>query len=407
MKILYLNPSGQLGGAELSLLDVMASIRAARPDWVLKLIASGNGSLVTKARALGVDSEVLPFPRQLASIGETGISGIAGGSDPMLTAPAFCKVLPAFAVYVGSLSASIKLLAPDLIHSNGFKMHILGAWANSVRVPLVWNIRDFVSSRKVMSRLLRIHRRWCTAVIANSRSVAADVRAVCGDQLRVCDIENAIDLKYFSPEGNRLDLDGLSNLKRSPDSVVRVGMVATMARWKGQEVFLDAISKLPRNLPFRGYIIGGPIYETDRSQYAIDELRGVATRLGIGDLVGFTGYAPEPADAIRALDVVVHASTQPEPFGRVIAEGMACGRAVVASAGGGAAEIISDGVDGLCHPPGDAAALASCTEALITNPALRERLAKAGRSTAERRFDRTQLAGKFVPIYSSVALQAH
>jgi glycosyltransferase involved in cell wall biosynthesis len=407
LRILYLNPSGQLGGAELSLLDLIASIRAAEPDWILQLIASDDGPLVAKARSLGVESKVLPFPHGLASIGEASVSIDLAARGPVLMARSLCKVFPAFVTYVRRLDAAIKSLSPDLIHTNGFKMHILGAWANSMQVPLVWNIRDFVSSRKVMSRLLRMHRRWCTAVIANSQSVATDMRAVCGDQPDVCDVHNAIDLEYFSPNGNHLDLDRLSNLKGSANGVVRIGMVGTMARWKGQEIFLEAISKLPKNLPFRGYVIGGPIYVTDGSQYSIEELRALAMRTGIADRVGFTGYACEPADAIRALDVLVHASTEPEPFGRVIAEGMACGRAVIASAGGGAAEIISEGVDGLCHPPGDAAALARCIELLISNSCLRESLAKAGRSTAERRFDRAQLAGKFVPIYSSVALQAH
>lgn len=61
---------------------------------------------------------------------------------------------------------------------------------------------------------------------------------------------------------------------------------------------------------------------------------------------------------MRALDIVVHASTQPEPFGLVIAEAMACGRAVIASQAGGAAEIIDPGENALGLPPGDAAVLA-------------------------------------------------
>ena len=95
---------------------------------------------------------------------------------------------------------------------------------------------------------------------------------------------------------------------------------------------------------------------------------------------------------MRALDVVVHASTRPEPFGLVIAEAMACGRAVITSGTGGAGELVRDGVDAVTHRPGDAVDLASRIERLAADAALRARLGRAARDTAERRFDAARLA---------------
>ena len=115
--------------------------------------------------------------------------------------------------------------------------------------------------------------------------------------------------------------------------------------------------------------------------------------------MGFTGYVADTASAIRALDILVHASTQPEPFGRVIAEGMACGRAVICSAAGGAAELIVDGQDALAHPPGDDAALAERMPKLVRDPELRARLGRAARITAELRFERRRLAEEVIPLY--------
>ena len=106
-----------------------------------------------------------------------------------------------------------------------------------------------------------------------------------------------------------------------------------MAQWKGHEVFLRAFKMLAGDPPVRGYVIGGALYETDGSQRDLDELRRLAESLGLSWPVGFTGFVDDAAAAMRALDVVVHASTQPEPFGLVIAEAMACGRAVVVSRG--------------------------------------------------------------------------
>ncbi len=108
----------------------------------------------------------------------------------------------------------------------------------------------------------------------------------------------------------------------------------------------------------RGYVIGGSLYSTRGSQADIAQLRRVADTLSLNGNVGFTGFVDDPAAAIRALDIVVHASTSPEPFGRVIAESMACGKAVIVTAAGGALEIVTSGQDAIAIAPGDAFALA-------------------------------------------------
>ncbi|MGH9331953.1 MAG: glycosyltransferase family 4 protein, partial [Vicinamibacterales bacterium] len=78
MRITYLTTSGQLGGAETSLLEILASVRAAEPAWRLSVIAPADGPFVDRARALGVDARVLPFPRALARVGE-GVAADRGG----------------------------------------------------------------------------------------------------------------------------------------------------------------------------------------------------------------------------------------------------------------------------------------------------------------------------------------
>ena len=128
--------------------------------------------------------------------------------------------------------------------------------------------------------------------------------------------------------------------------------------------------------------------------------------LGLADRIGFTGFAVDAAAAMRALDIVVHASVQPEPFGMVIAEAMACGRPVVVSLAGGAAEIVRDGVDALGHAPGDAAALADRLATLIMDSDLRVRLGRSARTAAEARFDRARLARELGPLYTRLARAA-
>ena len=153
----------------------------------------------------------------------------------------------------------------------------------------------------------------------------------------------------------------------------------------------------------RCYIIGGPLYQTDRSQYPMEELRALAAALGLSARVGFTGLVADPAAAFRALDVVVHASTEREQFGLVIAEAMACGRPVVISGSGGATELAVENINALVCAPGDADALAGRITRLVADPELRRRFGRAGRELAVERFARRRLARALVPIYEALA----
>jgi glycosyltransferase involved in cell wall biosynthesis len=310
----------------------------------------------------------------------------------------------ASARYGRKLSRLLRELQPDIIHTNGFKMHLLGAWARPRTSPLIWHIHDYLSSRRWMKKILRLFQKRTAAVIVNSKSVAADVQAEMPG-LKIVPIYNAIDLNRFSPRGDRMDLDAISGLPPGGDWI-RVGLLGTFARWKGHKVFLQALAQLSRELCVRGYVIGDPIYQTDQSQWSVSELKDEVERLGLTGRVGFTGFVADPATALRSLDVVVHASTQPEPFGMVIAEAMASERAVVISNAGGAAELLTDEENGLGHAPGDVDGLARQIDRLARDEALRRRLAAAGRVTAERLYQKERLASEVIAVYRAVAATA-
>ncbi|HET9360675.1 MAG TPA: glycosyltransferase, partial [Vicinamibacterales bacterium] len=87
----------------------------------------------------------------------------------------------------------------------------------------------------------------------------------------------------------------------------------------------------------------------------------------------------------------------------VIAEAMACGKAVIVSQAGGAIEFTEPGTNALTHPPGDAPALAARIEELARDCGLRHRLGAAGRATAERCFTRTRVAIELTPIYQELS----
>jgi glycosyltransferase involved in cell wall biosynthesis len=396
MTIVYLSASGRVGGAERALLDLMASVRAARPDWALHLIVAGDGPLAERAAALGATVHRLAMPRLLETLGDAG-----GGSRAALLARVLAAG-PRGMLWIRRLRRLLREIGAEVVHTNGFKMHVAAALAMPARGRLVWHVHDYVSARRVMASALRRLAKRPAAAVAVSRSVAEDVRRVCGDGLRIETVYNAVDLDRFTPDGDRIALHELAGMAPEAAGSVTVGLVATMGLWKGHDVFLRAISLIPRNLPVRAYVVGGRIYATTGSEVDPEALREMARTLGIADRVGFTGFVEDAAAVMRSLDVVVHASTQPEPFGLVIAEAMACGRAVVVSAAGGAAEIVADGTDALAVPPGDAEAMAAAIRAMVEDADLRARLGAAARVRAERDFDRARLAREMVPIYQSL-----
>jgi glycosyltransferase involved in cell wall biosynthesis len=407
LQVVFLNPAGVIGGAERALLDLIASLRQTRPAWRLAVIAAADGDLVQAASALGAQSSVVAFPRALAVLGDAGAGAWAdSGARTVVLAVRLLAAAPAIAAYRRQLTAAITAIAPDIIHTNGFKMHLLGIWAaarhKSRQIPVLWHMHDFVRSRPMMGPLLRAHAQRCAAAVAVSHSVAQDARAALGRRLPIFTVYNAIDLARFAPAGPLLDLDRLAGMPPLAEGGVRVGMVATMARWKGHETFLRALAALPSATPARGYVIGGPLYETADSQSTIAELRVLATRMGLDGRVGFTGFVADVAPAMRTLDIVVHASTQPEPFGLVIAEAMACGRSVIISAAGGATELIDEGIDALAHRPGDAAGLARLIEQLANDRALRQRIGRAAAQSSARRFTHARLSADLLPIYRTL-----
>ena len=103
-----------------------------------------------------------------------------------------------------------------------------------------------------------------------------------------------------------------------------VGMVGMLARWKGQDVLLRAFADVLQRRPdARCVIAGDEIYVTRGQTGFAAELRQLVRDLHIEHAVALAGYRDDVPALLRALDVVVHTSIEPEPFGRVIAEGMA------------------------------------------------------------------------------------
>jgi glycosyltransferase involved in cell wall biosynthesis len=395
MRIVYLSPSAHLGGAEACLLDMLAVMRSTDPGCRLHLLLGEDGPLREKATGAGAVTQVLPFPPAIARFGDSGQTNRA-----RLTLNALANS-PELTSYHRALRRYFRQVQPDLVHSNGLKMHVLSALAKPRSAKLVWHMHDYVGSRALISSLLRPLSSRADALIAVSHSVAEDAQRTLR-HANVATILNVVDLDRFSPDGPRADLDTLSGLPSCRPGTVRIGLLATMAWWKGHRLFLDAVAKLDPSLPFRAYIVGGSLYQTRSPQESIDALAQYAKHLGIGGRVGFPGFVAEPGHAIRALDVVVHASTEPEPFGRVIVEAMACAKPVISSGVGGAAEILSLGDLAERFENGDPGSLAEAMLKLLRSPSRQAELSAHGLQLVRERFGRDRLARELPSVYRDI-----
>jgi len=181
-----------------------------------------------------------------------------------------------------------------------------------------------------------------------------------------------------------------------------VGVFSRLSPWKGQHVLLDALTRMPA---LHAVFVGGALFG-DEERYAAS-LHEKVVAYGLSDRVHFLDFRRDVPRLLHAVDVVAHTSVAPEPFGRVVVEGMLAGRPVVATRAGGVLEIVEDGVTGRLVPPGDAAALAETLGALLAAPTRTAALARAGREAARRRFSReAMLEGVARQIRGVAGLQA-
>jgi glycosyltransferase involved in cell wall biosynthesis len=217
-------------------------------------------------------------------------------------------------------------------------------------------------------------------VLAVSGYVEQTVLALGLEPSRIVLVPEGLDAAAFAQGADARAFRARHGL---PEALPLVGLVACLVTWKGHDVFLEACARALPALHAGAVIVGG---EPDGSGREAARLREKAQALGIEEKIWFTGHETDVASAMAACQVVVHASTSPEPFGRVLLEAMALGRPVIATQAGGPQEIIDSGSDGLLVPPGDAGAMAEAIHCLLADPDRRDRLGTAGLAKVHDRY---------------------
>ena len=208
-------------------------------------------------------------------------------------------------------------------------------------------------------------------------------------------IHTGIDAKQY--------LNGQHNHQPGPDNQnLNLLYAGRLVAEKGVDTAIKSLAKLVSGQGLRSIrlsVAGSGL--TDYENYLRDEV----TRAGLNDYVSFLGHvsAEEMPKLLQKFDVILLPSTWPEPFSRMVLEGMISGLVVVATPTGGTTEILTDGENGLLFAPGDAEDLAQKIASLAADPEFRNRLALAGQRTVVERFTMTKMMDEIESYLQEVA----
>jgi glycosyltransferase involved in cell wall biosynthesis len=184
-----------------------------------------------------------------------------------------------------------------------------------------------------------------------------------------------------------------------------IGMVGRIDWWKGQEYFVQAVAKVTEKIPDLKALIVGALEETAnvyRNRKYMETLQALIKSLHMEDTVILTGARADVPRLMAAMDVVVHASSEPEPFGLVVLEGMAAGKPVVATAAGGVLDIVEDRVTGLLVPPKDYEAMAAAIQELLSDKQFAQIMSTAARKRVVSDFRIQQQTDLVQDVYNSL-----
>jgi glycosyltransferase involved in cell wall biosynthesis len=249
-------------------------------------------------------------------------------------------------------------------------------------------VRDRIAEdylpRPAVALVRNMTRYLANAVVANSRSTLETLEAP----------RKSVVVYSVLPEV----LSDVPVRDRATGGPLTFGIVGRLAPWKGQDLFMRAFARAFGEGEERAVVVGGALFGED--DYARG-LAGLAQQLGIATRLELRGHRPDVWEELARLDVLVHASVTPEPFGQVILEGMAAGVPVIAARAGGPAEILRHDVTGLLYEPADVAALAEAMDR-ARDPDLRDRLSATAREGLGR-YSPTVVAGELQQLYAAVA----
>lgn len=348
-KHLFLAHSAAPSGAELAMLRLTEQFPS---DKVVVMFAE-DGPLISRYRDAGIDVVV-----RVASAGS--ISRQERSVVRKLSA-----VLD-FIRYGWRTGKWASESGVTLIVANSIKSLIYGSVAAlRAQVPIVWSVHDRISPD---------YFRWIDALITKAVGRLLPAGYIVNSQSTLDTIWCGKKPTLISPPGIIPTRHGRA-IENEFEGLNQIVMVGRLSPWKGQLLFVEAFRRVFSDTNVQAVIVGDALF--GETEYA-ERLHAAAAESGCAERIIFTGNVTDVRPILLESQILVHASTIPEPFGSVVVEGLDAGCAVIATSPGGPSEVISSGYNGMLVPCGDVDAMEAALRVLADNAALRRKLALNG-----------------------------
>ena len=378
-KILFVDHTAVMGGAELSLLDLATAYAQTS-----KVLLFEEGVLQERLQQRGVGVEVADVSTSMLKL------RASGGLSALTTIPELWRT---------AAQVSQTALGYDLILANSQKAFVTAALARLRNSPpVLWHLRDILTA-KHFSRINRqvavfLANRFASRVIVNSRATAKAFIAAGGREELCQLVYNGFESAKFDSVTPNETAQIRSQL--GIGDVPLVGLFSRLSYWKGQHILLEAVRNLPQ---VHVMLVGTALFG---EQEYVSQLKELAAVPELAGRVHWMGFRDDVPILMKTCDLVVHTSTEPEPFGRVIIEGQLAHKPVIASAAGGVLELIRDGINGYLFQPQDAAALGELIERLISDRELAKTIAQQGYRDAKTNFSLSTVLQSFQQAIATV-----
>ena len=381
MRVLFVNHTAEISGAERSLLNLLATL----PESVQPAVASPRGRLQAAVAELGLPT--------------TAITGTAGSlrMHPLHTP----RTIGELCLAAAQLSRAARRRRVGILHANSIRAGIVVGLAPAPGAVRVVHVRDCLPPGAMTSATMRLIAATATVVVANSQYTARSVLAAA-PAARIEVVHNPVDLQRFDPER----IERSAARRRLGEAVSRrllLGVVAQLSPWKGQDAAIETLRLLcQEGFDTHLMLIGSAKFVARATRFDneayVARLRSQVAAAGLDERVSWLGEREDVPELVSALDILLLPS-QEEPFGRALIEAMAMGVPVLATNVGGPPEIVQDGREGYLLAPDDPQAWADAVRRIAESPDGGRELGRAGRRKARRQFGAERHAAAMLEVY--------
>lgn len=385
MRVLYVNQTAVVSGAERSLLDIVTGLG----DAVEPIVACPPGELADAVLAVGIRH--LPIVGTLASF----------RFHPLHTSRGLAEI--------GRSAGEVRRLAAeteaDLIHANTTRAALLAILRRRRTPPILAHVRDWTPDGHVPRIVNGVLARGADLVVANSQYVADQFEGLKARQ-PVRALHDPVDISAFDPGADGAPVRRELGISRE---TVVLAVVAQLTPWKAQDDAIRTLAALSPGGPDTALLlVGSAVFAgegtTFDNQRYVDGLHELASELGVANRVHFLGERADVPAVLAATDIVLLPSWR-EAYGRIAVEGLAMGVPVVATEVGGPAEIVRPGVDGLLLPPKSPELWAQELEPLVDSASRRAEMGANGVARAQR-FGVPARMRELLEVYAELAPEA-